>query len=227
MFFPHKIISIKSTDKVLEIGPGDSPFHRSDVLLELEYDKVEDRIKQFGHTKTLVSNKQIVYYDGKSFPFADKSFDYVICSHVLEHVNDVPFFLSEIFRVGKAGYFEYPLITYDYLYNFDVHLNFLKFTGTEMLYMKKDTTTLNEFRPLQDFFLKTLENNYGDFLGKIPYSFFEGFEWNKPIPCKSTSRLDDLIDKESNMDPVSEEKAPSIRQSLKYLINAVKNRIKR
>jgi SAM-dependent methyltransferase len=41
-------------------------------------------------------------------PFKDKEFDYVICSHVLEHVPD-PFKLkAEIERVGKAGYIELP-----------------------------------------------------------------------------------------------------------------------
>ena len=38
MFFPEKIKCIKKTDKVLEIVPGNTPFYRSDVLLELKFE---------------------------------------------------------------------------------------------------------------------------------------------------------------------------------------------
>ena len=44
----------------------------------------------------------------KSLPFKDKEFDYVICTHVIEHVNDPIFFKKEIERVGKSGYIELP-----------------------------------------------------------------------------------------------------------------------
>ena len=44
----------------------------------------------------------------KKLPFKDKEFDYVICAHVIEHVNDPVMFKSEIERIGKAGYIELP-----------------------------------------------------------------------------------------------------------------------
>ncbi len=44
----------------------------------------------------------------EKLPFKDKEFDYVILSHVLEHVPE-PFHLKkEIERIGKAGYIELP-----------------------------------------------------------------------------------------------------------------------
>ncbi|WP_317897488.1 class I SAM-dependent methyltransferase [Aurantibacillus circumpalustris] len=227
MFFPDKIKSIAPRDLVLEIGPGSDPFHRSDVLLELDYKNEADRIKQFGHSDPLKSEKKVVFYDGTKFPFEDKSFDYVICSHVLEHVVDVEFFLSEIFRVAKRGYFEYPLVTYDYLYNFDVHLNFLKFNGTELFLMKKNETTLDSLRPLQAFFLKTLESGYGDFLSKIPHCFFEGFEWNKPFNVKRKNDLNNFISMDFDTHSSHQSNEPSIKGSSKLLLRAIKNRIKR
>nr|WP_315495532.1 class I SAM-dependent methyltransferase [uncultured Rhodoferax sp.] len=39
------------------------------------------------------------YYDGKSFPFEDASFDAVLCNQVLEHVFTPDEFLQEVFRV--------------------------------------------------------------------------------------------------------------------------------
>lgn len=226
MFYPQKIQGIQESDKVLEIGPGDSPYQRSNVLLELAYTSEEERIKQFGHSQPLKSDKQIVYYDGKRFPFDDASFDYVICSHVLEHVPNVEFFLNELFRVAKKGYLEYPLITYDYLYNFEVHLNFLKFKEGKMYFMKKQETPLDQFKPIQEFFLKTLEQQYGDFLGKIPHCFFEGFEWDKKFEIIHTRNLSDLMDKNPDLRSRETLSQPGILASTKQLLRAIKYQIK-
>lgn len=50
----------------------------------------------------------IVQGDLESLPFHDKAFDYVICTHVLEHVDDPAQACRELIRVAKAGYIETP-----------------------------------------------------------------------------------------------------------------------
>jgi SAM-dependent methyltransferase len=167
-----------------------------------------------------------VFYDGKKFPFEDKAFDYVICSHVLEHVPDPRLFLDEMFRVAHRGYLEYPLLAYDYLYNFDVHLNFLKWNKDRLYYMKKSETGLNEFKPVQQFFLKTLEHNYGDFLGKIPHCFFEGFEWEGRFELIPSSNLNDFVDPEANLISLETKTPPSVLNASKALLQALKNKFK-
>ena len=42
------------------------------------------------------------------YPFADKQFDYVTCSHVLEDVRDPLWVCSEMRRIAKRGYIEMP-----------------------------------------------------------------------------------------------------------------------
>ena len=59
------------------------------------------------HFKNLNLNYTF-FKPNEKLPFKDKEFDYVILSHVLEHVPE-PFNLKkEIERIGKAGYIELP-----------------------------------------------------------------------------------------------------------------------
>lgn len=193
MFFPDKIKNIKLTDKVLEIGPGANPHSRSDVLLELQYETDLESQAQFGYTGKLNSDKKIVFYKGEKFPFLDKEFDYVICSHVIEHVENPEKFLSEIFRVASKGYFEYPLIYYEYLYNFDVHRNFVKFNGEKMWYIKKEDVHLEEFRPVQHFFVETLKEGYSKLIDDLLPLFMEGFEWDKKFEIIRSRNINDVV----------------------------------
>lgn len=40
--------------------------------------------------------------------FRDKEFDFVYCSHVLEHVRDPAKACAELMRIGKRGFIETP-----------------------------------------------------------------------------------------------------------------------
>lgn len=193
MFFPEKITLIKPDFKVLEIGPGASPHPRSDVFLELQLSD-EEYEKQFGHEGKLHTDKPVIFYDGKRFPFDDDAFDYVICSHVLEHVPDVPAFLEEVFRVAKRGYFEFPLITYDYLFNFDVHLNFLRIHNGELIFRKKDFSSLNPYKSVQHQFLQMMNTgHFNSILTDLHDYFFQGFEFTSPFPFREEENLDSFI----------------------------------
>jgi SAM-dependent methyltransferase len=192
MFYPERITSISPSDRVLEIGPGADPHPRSNIFLELSLPGDDDYAAQFGHNRKLQTDKQVVFYDGTVFPFKDKEFDYVICSHVLEHVVDVNLFLSEIFRVSKRGYLEYPLITYEYLYNFEVHKNFLKWNGVELFWLKKEKTNLKDFIPVQLFFTETLRKGYTEIINGAVDFFIEGFEWERPFEIIYTEKISDV-----------------------------------
>jgi len=83
---------IKEGAKVLELGPGDVPFHRSTQFVDL-----------FPAENTIVCDIQI-----DPLPFPDKSFDFIYCRHTVEDLP-LPFLaLTEMSRVGKAGYIETP-----------------------------------------------------------------------------------------------------------------------
>ena len=52
--------------------------------------------------------KTFVKITEKKLPFKDKEFDFIIASHVIEHVDDISYFLNELTRIGKKGYIEVP-----------------------------------------------------------------------------------------------------------------------
>lgn len=199
MFFPKRVCSIKPSDKVLEIGPGASPHPRSDIYLELRYLSKDDEQAQFGYTGDLVSTKPIVFYNGTRFPFNDKEFDYVICSHVLEHVPDVPFFLNEILRVSSRGYIEFPTVYYDYLFNIPVHQNFLFWDGNLIRWNKKSEFPLEKFLIIQSMFLKALERQSVSIVGELTELFIQGFEWNDTLIFERHHLLKDFCFEEFDL----------------------------
>jgi len=52
--------------------------------------------------------KFIKIFPNQKLPFKDKEFDYVILSHVLEHVPNILEFTKEVERIAKSGYIELP-----------------------------------------------------------------------------------------------------------------------
>ncbi len=191
MFFYQKIKSIKSTDKVLEIGPGATPHPRSDVFLEKIFETEQELVAQSGHVGKLETDKKIVYYSGDRFPFEDKEFDYVICSHVLEHVEDVPAFLNEIMRVGKKGYLEFPTIYYEYLYNVEEHLNVLIYKNDIIFWCKKTEMPMIQLEPLTNFFRSTQFKGYR-MQKEINDAWHAGFEWFDTIRFDRVNHWQDL-----------------------------------
>ncbi|MBV5322947.1 MAG: methyltransferase domain-containing protein [Ilumatobacteraceae bacterium] len=197
MFFPEKIKSIGPHDKVLEIGPGANPHPRSDAFLELDFASGQDRIAQRGggQKEADFGAKPIYRYSGDVFPFADQAFDYVICSHVIEHVPDPEAFMAEVFRVGSGrGYLEYPLVTYEYIYNFDVHLQLIKYDAQRniLLYCPKKDTSLAKFAAVHAVFHKTLESGWDDLCVANREVFFQGFEFQDYFLVKKIRALQDL-----------------------------------
>ncbi|MCW1908057.1 MAG: class I SAM-dependent methyltransferase [Candidatus Saccharibacteria bacterium] len=198
MFFRDRVQNVKPGEKVLEIGPGGTPHERADVFLDLDPKLFKDETEahyQRGAAPKLKTDKPIVYYDGKKFPFKDKEFDYVICSHVLEHVDDIAAFVKEIFRITNKGYFEFPSILYDYIYDIPVHPNFVRFdkeTNT-LRWLKKADTHFAEFKDVQYFFFKSIEKGHECLVQSLELSMIQGFEWTKPFTVKKATSISQLV----------------------------------
>ena len=82
--------------KILDIGCG----YRANKFASVIAD-VQDFSNYYKEKKFIKINE-------KKLPFKDKEFDFVIASHVIEHVEDFEFFLKELERISSKGYIELP-----------------------------------------------------------------------------------------------------------------------
>ena len=89
-------LSKNSDWKILDIGCGYSANEFANTICD-----VQDLSKFY-------KDKNFIKLENKQLPFKDNEFDFVIASHVLEHVEDFKFFISELERVSKKGYIELP-----------------------------------------------------------------------------------------------------------------------
>lgn len=121
-------LRIPKNARVLEIGGGGFPHPKTSLILDKFL--LEDGMCQRGGAD-LVIDRPFVHADACKMPFLDKSFDYVIASHVIEHISEaeIESFVREINRVGNAGYIEAPGPLYETLRDIPEHLWFVVCAG--------------------------------------------------------------------------------------------------
>ncbi len=91
-----KLLDDNPNWKVLDIGCGYGAHKKASVVCDLQ------DLSKFYKDKTFIK------LESEILPFKDKEFDFVIASHVLEHVKDVDIFIKELERVSSKGYIEVP-----------------------------------------------------------------------------------------------------------------------
>ena len=82
--------------KVLDIGCGFRAHKNASVIADIQ--DFSDFYKE----------KKFIKINEKNLPFKNKEFDFVISSHVIEHVEDFEFFVKELERISSKGYIELP-----------------------------------------------------------------------------------------------------------------------
>lgn len=214
MFFPERITGIEPGQRVLEVGPGGTPFPRADVFLERQFDDPQIAKGQRGHTPPLTTAKPIVYFDGGRFPFDDKQFDYVVCSHVLEHVPNVEQFVGEVCRVAQRGYFEFPTIYYDYIYDFPEHVTLLLWQDEVLRWLPKTETPIPALRPITAFFYASLVHGCTAMIEELRPLLVQGFEWNGSVATRRVHQIDDVVYSELTLTSKEFQTARNARRGL-------------
>ena len=92
----NKVIKDNPKWKILDIGCGYRAHPYASVIAD-----VQDLSNHY-------EGKKFIKINEKKLPFKDKEFDFVIASHVIEHVKDFEFFINELERISSKGYIELP-----------------------------------------------------------------------------------------------------------------------
>jgi len=174
--FIEKTLLLKPDWNILDIGCGYGANRYANTICD-----VQDLSKYY-------PNKKFVKLIEKKLPFKDKEFDFVIASHVLEHVEDVVFFIKELERVSNKGYIELPTMLEDNLVfeNKKDHLWHMDFDDVELklLISKKNQyfepiLSVSSIKKLNEIFRKSFvlelfwENNINYVINKITNEKFE------------------------------------------------------
>jgi ubiquinone/menaquinone biosynthesis C-methylase UbiE len=129
--FVYAQIDLPMAARVLEVGGGQDPHPAANVIVEKFLDDNKHRMmgadpitksRLRGMTRNGPGadvgafNPDIVQADVEDMPFEDKSFDFVICKDVLEHVDNPVKAAAEMSRVGKAGFLDTPKLTSEMLW---------------------------------------------------------------------------------------------------------------
>ena len=151
--FIDETLSSNSDWNILDIGCGYNANKFANVICD-----VQDLSNYY-------QNKKFTKLIEKKLPFKDKEFDFVVASHVMEHVEDVEFFIKELERVSKQGYIELPTMLEDNLVfeNKKDHLWHMDFDDVEnkILISKKvqyfePILTVASIKRLNEIFRKSL-----------------------------------------------------------------------
>jgi hypothetical protein len=188
-------VSPPSSGLVLEVGSGDHPNPRSDVLVDRF---LTENIERGGDL--VVDGRPLVVADAHHLPFRNGSFAYVIASHILEHMDDPRQFADELTRVGSAGYIGCPTEIAERLFHWSFHRWYVNRVGSRLvLYPKEPAEPLGE---LFDY-LYAYNPAYLCFQRSMPHLFWIDYEWQgsidlelttgSPLPLRDPQQLHDLV----------------------------------
>lgn len=159
---------------VLEVGSGGNPYARANVLIDA-YEETKER-----HWVPLKADRPTVLGFVENLPFKDRSFDFVIASHVLEHSAHPERFLAELQRVAKAGYIEVPDAFMERINPYTDHRLEITCRDNKLIIRKKpgyivehETVELYEHR-VKPFLTREL-------IPRRPFAFHVRYYWNEKI----------------------------------------------
>ncbi len=92
----NKTLETNSSWKVLDIGCGYTANKNANTIADVQ------------DLSNFYKDKNFVIIKNDTLPFKDKEFDFVIASHVIEHVENFEFFIKELERISSKGYIELP-----------------------------------------------------------------------------------------------------------------------
>jgi SAM-dependent methyltransferase len=166
-------------DLVLDVGSGGWPFKRANHLADKYPDKTTHRVESI-----VRDQRPFFEVDLERLPFPNDAYDFVFCSHVLEHMDNPGQAMRELMRVGRRGYIEVPTRLSDVMFNFTRLPNHHRWHGMVV----GSTIILIEWN---DWERRDLGNQFFDALhSEYSNAFQDFFERNRDIFFASCHWID-------------------------------------
>ncbi|MFN0096711.1 MAG: methyltransferase domain-containing protein [Dehalococcoidia bacterium] len=128
---------IRPADLVLDIGGGDRPHIRADVVCD-RYEVSWER------SAPLLRDRPLVIGDINHLPFKRAAFDYVISQHLMEHLPEPETACRELARIGRRGLIRTPSPLAEKLISRDVHRWYVSSEAGQLVFRQKEAAFFDE-----------------------------------------------------------------------------------
>lgn len=193
-FFARKLrLPIGPTDLVVDIGSGGDPHPRADVIVDRSIDGGSHRTNGFRRSAPAV------IADINFLPFRDRAFDFSVCAHVLEHVEDPAVAAGELSRISRVGYVETPSDLHEKLFPIGWHRWFVRLVDGHLRFEAKGSPFLDE--AMGGFFLKrfAVDRSLMRFVWDHTDDLFVQHLWKGSLDVEVVGRPDEWFTPEEKM----------------------------
>ena len=170
----RKLFLYRKEGLVLYLGTDTNPPPRADIILIPHNEPITPFVKKCKTTHNL-----FLHCNCNNIPLNDNSIDFIILASALEFCSKPKELLSELSRIGKAGYVESASALLDRFYPHPYRV-------LEVLECKNILLIKNKTAEVQDEFLSSARlfqtNNYWAFIFKFfPHFFLINYRWENKI----------------------------------------------
>lgn len=137
---------------VVDLGCGHMPNMRANILADKFL--VDDAERQ---QPLAIDERPFIVCDALHLPFHDGSVDYIICSHLAEHVEQPEALFAELSRVARAGYIECPGRVREILHGWEFHRWYVEVRGDQLIFEEKPRKLHDP--ELHEWFSRRFEND--------------------------------------------------------------------
>ena len=163
---------------VLFIGTDIFSPPRADIIIIPYNEPITPFIKKCKRTARV-----FLHCNCSKIPLADKSIDFIILSSALEFCNNPSDLLSELSRVGKAGYIESANALMDRFYPHPSRVLEV-LTNEQGLFLNKKTNAVNDAYLSKARLFQT-NKNWMIIFKAFPQLFFETYDWKNRVEYRS------------------------------------------
>lgn len=188
-----QMLGIQPSDRVIDVGGGNNPLSRANVVTDLCFD---DNHHRSGNALVRYDSKEYVECQVEALPFPDGSFDFAFCSHTLEHVADPAAACEELMRIARRGYLEVPHLWSELMLGYPAHRWLIELVDGVLTFRRRtflqhpfkqilrgDAFTDAEFHRRYEFAFRNLQAVQLAWEGRFEYRVIDepnGFDYDDP-----------------------------------------------